>query len=192
MLSFISQFKKRVRGLSNYIALLVVDAKHYQKANIELTRYFVEQENIPGIYVTLNKPFEILQRTFEQEGIDTRLILFIDCIAKPSTGTITKIGNCLYITSPERLSDMSVAIEQAVGALPQENKFVFFDSLSTLLIYNNMGTVARFSHFLVSKIRAWKVKGVLILLRKDRDETLVNEITQFCDVRLDIGSNHGA
>lgn len=171
--------------LKDYIALVLVDAKNYQKKCIDLIKKLTEKENIPGVYVTLNKPFEIMQRILESEGIDTRKIIFIDGITQTAGGKIEKTHNCLYIGSPEKLGDIGMALDQAVSSIPSDEKFVFFDSLSTLLMYNRSGTVGIFSHFLTGKMRVWKVKGIIISLEKESDEVLINELTQFCDVTLD-------
>lgn len=176
---------KQLTNLKEYIALVLVDAKNYQKKSIELIKIFTEKENIPGVYITLNKPFETMQRILESEGIDTRKIIFIDAITETAGGKIKKTHNCLFIGSPEKLSDMSMALDQAVRSIPSNEKFVFFDSLSTLLIYNKSGTVGRFSHFLTGKMRLWKVKGIIISLEKESDEILINELTQFCDTTID-------
>jgi len=92
----------------------------------------------------------------------------------------------LFIGSPKNLSDISLAMDQAVTSLPGKEKFLFFDSLNTLLIYNDVKTVARFIHFLAGKMRAWKVRGIIVSLQKKGNEDLINELTQFCDMRLDL------
>ena len=76
-------------------------------------------------------------------------------------------------------------MDQAVRALPGKDKFLFFDSLNTLLIYNEIQTVIKFIHFLASKMRVWKVKGIIISLEKKADEELINELSQFCDIKID-------
>lgn len=166
---------------SDYIALVLVNAKNYQEKVIDLIKELTEKQNTPGVYVTLNKPFETAQRILEDAGIDTRKMIFIDGVTKTAGGAIAKTHNCLYIGSPEKLNDIGMALDQAVRSIPSENKFVFFDSLSTLLLYNKSGTVGRFSHFLTGKMRVWKVKGIIISLEKESDPVLINELTQFCD-----------
>ena len=172
-------------NLKDYIALVLVDAENYQKKSVELIKEFTEKENIPGVYVTLNKPFSTMQRILEDAGVDTRKIIFIDSITKTAGGRITKTHNCLFIGSPDNLNDIALALDQAVKSVPSEDKFVFFDSLSTLLLYNKSGTVGRFSHFLTGKMRIWKVKGIIISLEKESDPVLINELTQFCDKVID-------
>ena len=184
MLKLKETFKKEVKSFKDYILLITVSAKSYQKTAIDIVKLFVNEQNIPGVYVTLNKPYEIMQRALTSNNIDTRLIIFIDAASRTET---RKIGNCLYIGSPEKLSDMSVAMDQAIKALPTDEKFIIFDSLNTLSIFNKSSTVARYIHFLTSKMREWKIKGVIITLEKETEPALLDELTQFSDVRIDVG-----
>ena len=182
MLELKETFKKEVKSLKDYILLITVDAKSYKKTAIDVVKFLSEQ-NIPGVYVTLNKPYEIIQRNLADSGVDTRLVIFIDAASRTEA---KKVENCLYIGSPEKLSDLSVAMDQAVKALP-EDKFLIFDSLNTLAIFNKPATMARFVHFLTGKMREWKVKGIIITLEKETEAALLDELTQFSDARADIG-----
>lgn len=183
MLEVKETFKKEVKSLRDYILLITVDAKNYQKTAVDVVKFLVNEQNIPGVYVTLNKPYDIMQRTLGSNNIDTRLIIFIDATSRTESG---KVENCLYIGSPEKLSDMSVAMDQAIKAL-QGEKFLIFDSLNTLLVFNKPATVARFIHFLTGKMREWRVKGIIITLEKETEQVLLDELTQFSDSRIDIG-----
>ncbi|MBS3102729.1 hypothetical protein J4458_04765 [Candidatus Woesearchaeota archaeon] len=180
-------FRKEVSNLRDYVVLVIVDAKKYQQTNVELIKFLVKEQKIPGVYVTLNKPYEAILRTFEDNDIDTRLIIFIDAVTS-SIGQAKKAKNCLYIGSPEKLSDISVAMDQAVKALPKE-KFVFFDSINTLAIFNKPVTVARFVHFLAEKMREWKIKGIIISLEKGINDALMDELTTLADSRIDVGGS---
>ena len=181
-------FKKEVKSLKDYILLVTVDAKSYQAAAIDLVKFLVNEQNTPGVYVTLNKPYDIMQRTFASNDIDTRLVIFIDATSR--TEGSKKVENCLYIGSPEKLSDMSVAMDQAVKALPTPEKFLIFYSLNTLSIFNKPATVARFVHFLTGKMREWKIKGIIITLERETDPALLDELTQFSDNRIDLGGEN--
>ncbi|MEK6827907.1 MAG: hypothetical protein AABX78_01010 [Nanoarchaeota archaeon] len=184
MLELKESFKKEVRSLKDYLILVTVDAKNYQKTAIDIVRSLVSDDGTPGVYVTLNKPYDIMQRILENNSIDTRLIIFIDAASRTEA---KKVANCLYIGSAEKLSDMSVAMDQAIKAIPTAEKFLIFDSLNTLAIFNKQATVARFAHFLTGKIREWKIKGIIITLEKETEEALLDELTQFSDARIDMG-----
>jgi KaiC/GvpD/RAD55 family RecA-like ATPase len=172
----------KIEKLHEYVALAVVEANKYQKTNVDLVKSFTDKK-IPGVYVTLSKPYETVSKNFKQKGVNTDLILFIDGITK--TTRVEKKDNCLFIGSPENLSDISIAMDQAVNAIPKR-KFVFFDSLSVLLLYNDPLSVARFIHFLAGKMHTWKVKGIIVTLKRKEDEELIKEIIQFCDLMFSI------
>ena len=185
MIAVQESFRKEASSLKEYLLLVTVDAKNYQNVAIDLLRFLVNEQNNPGVYVTLNKPYEVMQRNLANSGIDARLVIFIDATSRAEQKK--KEGNCLHIGSPEKLSDISVAMDQAIKALPTSEKFLIFDSLNTLSIFNKPATVARFIHFLAGKIREWKVKGIIITLEKETEESLLDELTQFADSRVDIG-----
>lgn len=186
-MSIKDDFESGIKDLKEYIVLATVDSKSYERTNLVLVKHLIKDQSIPGVYVTLNKPYSIMEKKFMDYRIDTRMIIFIDAITKTVGGKIEKTKGCLFIGNPENLSDISVAMDQAVRALPGQSKFLFFDSLSTLLIYNKVNTVARFVHFLSGKMRIWRVKGIIISLKKESDKELIQELSQFCDVLIDFG-----
>ena len=181
-----AKLKREVGNLKDYIVLIKVGAKDYQNANVAILKSLVNEQKTPGIYVTLNKPFEVMQRLLKKNNIDTRLIIFIDAFTDIKENK-KRVKNCLYIGSPEKLSDISIAMDQAVKSLPTKEKFLFFDSVNTLQVFNNPGTVMKFVHFLAAKIREWKVKGIIILISSSSDEPLTNELVQFCDTKIEAG-----
>lgn len=185
MLETKSTFRKEVSSLKDYILLLTVDARGYQDNVTDTLRFLINEQHVPGVYVTLNKPYEVIQRNLQNNNIDSRLVIFIDATSRADG--VKKTENCLTIGSPEKLSDISVAMDQAVKALPTDDKFLVFDSINTLSIFNKPVTVARFIHFLVGKIREWKIKGIIVTLEKETERSLLDELTQFSDFRVDLG-----
>ena len=179
------KLKESLKGNEKYVVLAKVAASDYQHSNFEMIKYLTIDDSVPGVYVTLNKPFSTMKPFFAKEGINTDMIIFIDAVTKTSGGSVEKTENCLFIGSPENLSDISLAMDQAVRAVPGDKKFLFFDSLDTLLIYNKPATVAKFIHFLSGKMRVWNVKGIIVSLKKDSNKELQEELSQFCDVLLE-------
>lgn len=178
-------FKKEVKDLKDYIVLVTVDAKNYKKTNTDIIKYFVKEKKTPGVYVTLNKPYNIVERDLKNNDIDPRLLIFIDGATNIEGKRNKKIKNCLFLGSLEKLSDFSVAIDQAVKAISHD-KFLFFDSINTLSIFNNKVIVARFFHYLTSKMREWKVKGIIVSLEEESERNLLDELTQLADSRIDV------
>ena len=181
-----ARLEKELSSLRDYVVLAKVSSKNYQSVNLEIIKHFVGA-GIPGVYVTLNKPYVTLKEIFKEEKISPKMIIFIDAVTKTIESKIKKTAECLFIGSPEKLSDMSLAMDQAVRAIPSGKKFLFFDSLSTLLIYNKPGTIIKFIHFIATKMREWKVIGIIISLEKESNEELMDKLTQFCDASIDFG-----
>lgn len=168
-----------------YVALAVIGGSKYQKTNISIVKHLSSQK-IPGVYVTLNRPYQNVKELLTKEKVSLNNIIFIDAVSKTAGGELTKTEECLFIGSPENLSEMALAMDQAIMAIPKKDKFLFFDSLSTILLYNDVKVVARFIHFLSTKMRVWKVKGIIISLRREKDKELISELKEFCDITLDL------
>jgi len=177
------ELHKKLGGLDKYVILATVEAKKYYKTNLDIVSYFVKKRKTPGVYVTLNKPYAVILEDLKKRGIESKMILFIDAVTRTTMQKPQKTGGCLFIGNPENLSDLSLATDQAVRALPFKEKFILFDSLNTLLVYNNINMVIRFIHFLISKMRIWKVVGIIISLEKS-DKELIDKLSQFCDVTI--------
>ena len=110
--------------------MFVVNAKKYTEANIELLKILINERKMLGIYLTINKPYVSIKKILEKNNIDTERIFFIDCITKTSGGNPEITENCLYIASPKNLTELGVALYQAMSAMKsKENKFLFLDSI---------------------------------------------------------------
>jgi len=175
----------KLNKLTDYVALAVVDANKYQQTNTKIIAELTKQ-NIPGVYVTLNRPYENVKEMLKKQKIDLDKVIFIDGVTKTAGGEITKRADCLYIGGPKSLSDISIAMDQAIMGIPKKDKFLFFDSLSTLLVFNDASIVLKFVHFLAGKMRIWKVRGIIISLRRTKDKELIELLKENCDVVLDL------
>lgn len=135
------------------------------------------------LYVSVNRPFIFLKEHFNEKLKD---IVFIDCISR----IISDIGElktltqefsspCFFVKSPENLTDISVVIFEAI----QQEKidYVFFDSLSTLLLYNEIKSVAKFVHFLVGKLRLKKTHSTFVVVKNPEEKGFISQVVQFFD-----------
>jgi KaiC/GvpD/RAD55 family RecA-like ATPase len=169
-----------------FIFLVVTPAEEYQTVNFELLKYMVNEKKTPGVYITVNKPYEVMKKRLEGVA-DARMVTFIDAVTRASGGKPEEEDGVLYIDSPKNLTDISIAISEAAQSIPQGKKFILFDTLSTLLLYNSAGTVARFVHFLIGRMRSWGAEGALLSLEKETGENVISQISQFCDATIYIG-----
>jgi KaiC/GvpD/RAD55 family RecA-like ATPase len=167
------------------LVLFLADSESYESINAMILKKLVNEGGMKGVYVTLNKPYSVVSEKLRRAGVRTERIMFADGITKSTKGREELSGNCLYFRDSHSLTSLSIIISDIVNMVEGE-KFLFLDSLSTLLIYNSAGNVIKFSHFLTTRMREWNLKGILMSLKKDARKELIENIAQFCDsvVRL--------
>jgi len=183
IINTLKELKKELENLPfQAVVMFVTDVKGYFKDSVNILKILINNLKLDGIYITINKPYQNLIESLNESKIDTKKLFFIDCITKTVGGKPEITENCLFIASPQNLTELGVALTQAMEAMKgKPNKFLLLDSLSTLLVYNSAGTVAKFSHFLTTRIRLSKLKGVFIIVEKEMEEKLLLTLSEFCD-----------
>jgi KaiC/GvpD/RAD55 family RecA-like ATPase len=162
------------------ITLVLASSGKYQSVLPKVVKSFAGKKNFFGVYVTVNKPYATLNESFKRDGVKTDRMFFIDCVTKMVGGASKPSDRFLTIESPQFLTEISIAVSQAMSALPKGEKYFVLDSVSSLLIYNSSGTVARFIHFLSGKLREWDARGIFLAVDTEV-EALLPYISQFVD-----------
>ncbi|MGA8857635.1 MAG: hypothetical protein WB643_10775 [Candidatus Bathyarchaeia archaeon] len=166
-----------LESLEKPVVLALIDPIRYQEAVIGLLRYFMGK--VPrGIYVSLNKPYAVLAKTFEKSGIPVDSLFFVDAITNVPALQEETDHSCLGSTVD--LSSLCIATSKAVNRFA-EDKFLLLDSLSTLLIYNESKAVAKFAHLLTEKMRRWNTSGSLLTVEMNAEKDVVSQLAPFCD-----------
>ncbi|MCX6814351.1 MAG: hypothetical protein NTY20_01735 [Candidatus Aenigmarchaeota archaeon] len=127
-------------------------------------------------YVSLNKPYSVISESLKKQGIDTKKFFFIDCTENHAD---EKAGQVVNVSSPKALTEMSITIGKVLELGKIEA--MVFDSLSTLLVYEDPSTVVKFTHSLISSLRGKKVSGVLVCLEGGKGTGLIKDISMFAD-----------
>jgi KaiC/GvpD/RAD55 family RecA-like ATPase len=166
------------------IILFITSSKKYVEANLRILDYLVNKRGLQGIYITVNRPYRSIKALFEENNISPESMFIIDIITKAVGGKEEDASNCIFLDSPANLTDLTIALHQAVELFGDKEKFIFLDSLSTLLIYNKVSTISKFAHFLTGKIRLWKCYGVIISIERETDVELISQLNQFCDATI--------
>jgi len=182
----------------NKVVLFIASPKKYMKVNLQILKITTKENKFSGIYITVNRPFSTLMDIMEKHGIDTEKIFFIDCITKmiPAPKGISLVPqkkfevkkNCIFIPSPARLTEIGLALSEALAGMKNpKNKFLYLDSLSTLSIYNDLTTIAKFVHFLTTRVRLFGVVGLIMCVEKKMDDKLFNILSEVCDITIEVG-----
>jgi hypothetical protein len=168
---------------TEFIALIVSSADIYSIAQEIALKVLIAKKGMCGTYVTFNRPYSTLKVAIEAQGLDLSNMFFIDLITESAGGKADRGAGerCFFVSSPKNLTELSILMEQAMLRLPREKRFVFIDSISTMLIYNDQDTVLRFIHSLTGKMRLLGITGIIFLLEKESDEKFRAQVAQFCD-----------
>jgi KaiC/GvpD/RAD55 family RecA-like ATPase len=166
------------------IILFITSETKYSYVNNEILKNYVNKEEDYCVYITVNKAYATLIKELKAKKIDTSKFLIIDAITPVSSGT--RVGNAIFIGSPRALTNISLTLTSALKKVPEGKRLLFLDSISTLLVYNNLGTVSKFSNFIINKMREWKVTGAIISLEKEKAEGITKYLSQIVDRVIEV------
>ncbi len=173
---------KRAIKENDIILVLVPNEKYSEKINDVAGIAANLSEKV--CYVSANKPYTTLVKNFEKAKIDTSKFCFIDCVTKSPSGTKAG-GRVVCVSSPKALTEMNIAMKKLLEA--NKPGITVFDSLSTLLIYEDSSVVTRFVHSIISVFRSLGSKGVLISLKDEVKNELVKDLGMFVDKVVEMG-----
>jgi KaiC/GvpD/RAD55 family RecA-like ATPase len=181
-LSFTEDFDNLPPG---WIVLLETSAEKALEISLSAIRYLLDEKNYIGIVVSASRPYKNIVQLYQQKNIDTKKIIIIDCISKSQSIDLQEAGNVLYLDAVSDLTSISLAIKGCMDKI-EGNKFVFVDSITSMLIHNEPSVFARFIHGMLTKMRISGTSGLLISLEKETESDIRAEIAQLCDkiVRL--------
>ncbi|MFH1237194.1 MAG: ATPase domain-containing protein [Candidatus Aenigmatarchaeota archaeon] len=132
-------------------------------------------------YVSANKPSEVLSNDFSKNSIDTSKFYFVDCVTK----SLKNSEKVVYVSSPKALTEINIALKKMIESSKAD--MTLFDSLSTLLIYEDSHVVIRFVHSIISAFRTMKSKGILISLKEETQSELIKDLNMFVDKVVELG-----
>ncbi|MEM4266835.1 MAG: hypothetical protein QW404_02150, partial [Candidatus Nanoarchaeia archaeon] len=152
----------------------------------ELLKYIVNDKKCPVIYICIDKPCSTIKKLMEKENIDPKIVVFIDVVTLMSR-VEAKESNCIYISGPENLTDVCIALSETINSLSGNKPYIIIDSLSTLLVYNKSDSVVKFAHIFTAKTKQYGAKGLVISAKKSSDDQFVSQVFQFFDDSIDLG-----
>ncbi|MCK4348055.1 MAG: hypothetical protein KAW47_05500, partial [Thermoplasmatales archaeon] len=146
-----------------WIVLIETSVEKILDASLSTMKFLIGEKNYIGIVLSASRPHKNLVNLYKQKGIDTEKILFLDCISKSQSMDLEETGNVLYLESASDLTNISLAIKGSMEKI-KGKRFVFVDSITSMLIHNKPEIFARFIHGILTKMRIDGVSGLLISL----------------------------
>ncbi len=126
------------------------------------------------VYVAITRPYDSVVKQFGNFA-ELRNVRFIDCISQ-AAGISKTDPHCTFIESPALLEKLIMEIMDTFRGLDVSvEKYLVIDSLSSLLIYNDVQLVTEFFTHLTNRTRLADVHTVSLVVEEESNEN-VNKI----------------
>jgi len=170
---------------SNKVVLISAKSEMHTPVVSSMLDILINQQGMGGVYLSITRPFEYILTTMSKANIPSDNLYFIDCISlMAGKGQQERGEKVVFVENPSSLEEVSMYLDRMLTKVPNEKKFLFLDSLSSLLIYNTDKSVKEFTHFLINKIRLENIAGVILSIDKKEAEDLVKTLTPMCDAEI--------
>lgn len=165
--------------MEGWIIMVETEAENCLELSLLSIKTLLER-GYSGIILSASRPYLNLMDLYKKSEIKTEKIFVLDCISKTQSKTLDKYDNVLYLDGVSALTNISVSVDEAIKRI-EGSKFIFIDSITTMLIHNEPAVFARFIHFTLTKMRMRGISGLLIYLETEANRELRAEIAQLCD-----------
>ena len=169
------ELKKAIKD--NEVVLLLLPHTAYLEKVINVTK-MISSMSERICFVTLNRPYKTLVKEFKKNEINLNPFFFIDCVTK-KVKEEEGDEQVAYVSSPRALTEMNIVMKKVLETGSIE--IAIFDSLSTLLVYEDPHVVVKFAHSVISMFRTLGSKGVIISLKEDMESELIKDLNMFVD-----------
>jgi hypothetical protein len=171
----------------NQLFLVLANPGDIRQRNIELIKE-ISSYGYHTIIVTINFPYSILSKLYAENGVDLTTVSFIDAVTRNSIGSAENIpGVVRYVNNPANLTDLGIAVTEALKEHNDKKVCILYDSVSTMLIYLSSPNISKFIHFVTNKLRLMDISGVFLAVEKGLDPMLMSQMTTFVDTVIDTG-----
>jgi len=83
------------------------------------------------------------------------------------------------VAGPVSVDEISKQVTQIAPTLKGSKKFVFLDSITTVLLYNSLERTLKFTEFLTQSLKMLQVVGIVVSVSKGfANDSLIKELTK--------------
>lgn len=165
------------------VFLIMVPSDQFVRANLVLIKYLNNMIQKKGVIVNINETSSTFQKCLEKIGVEKIEAVFVDLISKRMSEQCDTI-NGVFVERPDSLAEISSAITQQLEK--KKYDYLFIDSISTFLMYNELNNVKQFLHYLVNKVRIMDVSGIFLATNDTQFKDLTASIAQASDRTVDL------
>lgn len=179
--------KEKFSNLTDgWVTLLEIPVEKAMEINVNAIKV-LQDMGYEGVYITLSKDYIELSKVFRENGIDMGKIAFIDGISQMYGVSEVASPNVTYVSGPLSIDALTEAVTKRVATMKAEKKFVFLDSITTILLYNSLEKTIEFSNFITSSFKQMKVVGIVVSISRGfTNEKLIEELTKVSNQTIEL------
>lgn len=179
---------KTLKSLTQEKFILVILNNEQYIDKLYKTIKSIEKTKNKICYICLSRPYRYVLNDLKKSGLNPNSFFFIDCLS----GYYKKPGhvrNCLFLDLPINLESIKKAIDKVVKK--EKCSVLLFDTISTMLIYQESFCILKFTHSLIVEKKEENVKKIFIVLEKDtvpqkESKELTADLSMMADKTLEL------
>lgn len=169
--------------------LLLSQPAEIRHRNIELIKALLDRDYYV-LVITTNQLQVMLKKSYENNGISSDKIFFVDAVTKHALGHDPEpVKNCRFVNNPANLTDIGIAVTETLKELKDKKTCVLFDSVNAMLIYLSSQNITKFIHFVINRLRIMNFSGIFLAVEKGLDPDVLIQLTTFVDGVIDADNN---
>lgn len=156
-----------------------IKSENFNETKITLVKILLKKHEY-GVYVSLNNAYDRIITDLKKNDINTNTLFFIDGVSEKKCSA----NNCVSLMGNKSLTALSIVMTEVCKNT--KIKFLIFDSVTTLFLYNKADMIERFMYYFINKMKNLEMTRVLLLIDEKQSNELLPILTQSCDTCLRI------
>ncbi len=166
----------------NFVAIFEVPEENYLNVNLETIKVLVAELGYSGLYITIQRPHTNLIKQLEKREVDTGSIYFIDAASSAAEETDKPVENCTYVPKDLNIDELTRATYKMLPKIQGTRKFLFLDSITTLMLYQPLSETLRFAEFLTRTLRKTDLTAIIMNVGTELSkQKFIKDIVFQCD-----------
>jgi len=165
------------------------------RVNLILLKFFLEEMNLRGIFITIDRPHQYIEYLLKLHGISQKKLLYIDVVSRLS-GHILPYddSNVFFMDGPyevgflDQILDGCYENDPVVGDIPKnyvnlkEMDFILVDDIAALAKYLDDDGIKKFIDSYMASIRRLATVTAPIVLDINKNKDMYQLLKKSCEI----------
>ena len=176
-----------------YKLLFISDFQNRSEINLMLLKYFLQEQNKRGIFISFDRPHQYILKLLEYNQIDKKNLMFIDAVSLISGEITPGTGrNVKFMKGPYQISLFKNLVARCFSSKKDSKQivylneidFIMIDDISALSIYNELNVVEDFINNLYTFVENMKTIVVALVMDANYNKEVYNIMSKHSDIEI--------